>query len=70
MTLAKLSLAALLATAAFTPALANDDGTPLGAYLQSISSPAQPAAVKVIEGRQATPTPAPLTDAERYLITR
>lgn len=86
MTFAKLSLAALIAAAAVTPALADDDGSPLGAYLQSISAPAratdaQPAA-KVIEGRQArhmhmatpavapTPTPAPLTDAERYLNQR
>ncbi|MCE1236571.1 MAG: hypothetical protein LWW93_09455 [Hyphomicrobiales bacterium] len=80
MTLAKLSLAALFAAVALTPALADDDGSPVGAYLASLAAPAQPAAVKVVEGRQArhvaTPAPAPtpamppLTDAERYLLSR
>lgn len=86
MTLVRLSLAALLAAAAFTPALADDDGTPLGAYLQSMSAPAATPtapATKMVEGRQAhrvvahAATPAaqpvalqPLTDAERYLIQR
>lgn len=78
MTLVKLSLAALLAATAFTPALAADDGTPVGAYLASLAQqPAKPDGA-VVEGRQvravvtpaAAPAPAPLTDAERYLIRR
>ena len=72
MTFTKLTLAALVLGASFSPALAESDDSaqsPLSVYNQSAGQPAHTA---VIEGRQTAPiaTPTHANGAEAYLDDR